>query len=282
VEWNSHTRTCNIKHDMRTPPRLGADRLLPFAPAAKRTLEVFGAPMQLVLLPQRRGRADRPGTGRPAFRTSPVPRILATESLWTDDTFAMTPNRYPFAVEHAILWPRHPQREPDMNLWLAMVSWSLAHNGTALLNTVGGAASIAWAHAHLTPERLDFLENLPEQPLSFNLIELEADTTLVAKRTPFFLLGVRGPAVGIAQALVKLAACRLTAAWNVIVCGGAAWMIPRVLEIPASGFPYALGAAELWGRCCYLEETAFESATANGLELALTSAGTSASGLEEP
>lgn len=271
----------HITHDMRTPPRLAADRLLAFAPVAERRLEVFGAPMQLALLPQRGGRADRPGTGRPAFRASPVPRILATETLWSDEAFAMTPNRYPFAAEHAILWPRQPQREPDLDLWLAMVNWSIAHDGTALLNTVGAAASIAWAHVHLTPERMPFLEKLPEQPVSAAPIELDADTTLIAKRTPFTLLGVRGPAMGMAKALVRLSACRLTAAWNVVICGGTAWMMPRTLEIPGSGFPYALGAAELWGRCCYLEEETFRSATATGLELALTSVGSMASAHQE-
>jgi len=258
---------------MPTPPRPAADRLRPFAPAAERELQVFGAPMQLVLLPQRRGRADRPGVERPAFRASPVPHILAHETLWRDGELALTPNRYPFAADQAILWPTRPRREPDLGMWQAIAGWTAAHRGTALLNTVGAAASIAWAHAHLTPEQLAFLGSLPERAGPPDLVSLDGDTTLIAKDTPFCLLGIRGPETGVAKALVELAELRLTAAWNVVISSGTAWVMPRSIETAAHGFPYALGAAELWGRCCYLERETFESATAAGLEEALTATG---------
>ena len=66
----------------------------------------------------------------------------------------------------------------------------------------------------------------------------------------------------------------MTSAWNVIVQDGAAWLYPRRAETPAPHFPYALGAAEVWGRWCYLDREPFDAATGAALERALALAGT--------
>jgi hypothetical protein len=79
--------------------------------------------------------------------------------------------------------------------------------------------------------------------------------------------------VGRAEALVRLAEARLTAACNVVVQDQTAWLFPRRLEIPAPHFPLALGSAELWGRWCYVDEAAFGAASAKDLEQALVAAG---------
>ena len=55
------------------------------------------------------------------------------------------------------------RREPDERMWAAIVGWTDASRGTAMVNTIGAAATIARAHAHLTPERLGFLPSLPER-----------------------------------------------------------------------------------------------------------------------
>ena len=65
---------------MNLPPTPPDPRLEPYAPAAERSLTVFGAPVLLAYLPSRRQRQDRPGAARPAFRPSPVPRILSCRS----------------------------------------------------------------------------------------------------------------------------------------------------------------------------------------------------------
>ena len=105
------------------------------------------------------------------------------------------------------------------------------------------------------------------------LIELPAGTELIAADVPFCLLGVRGPATARAKALVRLGEARLCPAWNVVVQDGVAWVYPRRLETPAPHFPFALGAAELWGRWCFVDEAPFQAATSHDLEQALVLAG---------
>ena len=75
-----------------------------------------------------------------------------------------------------------------------------------------------------------------------------------------------------------LAEARLTAAWNVIVTEDAAWIVPRAVETPLPWFPQALGAAELWGRWCYVDEAPFRAARGHDLEQALVQAGMPACG----
>lgn len=258
---------------MTLPPIESDQRLVPFAPAAQRTFEVFGAPVTIAHVPSRKLRQDRPSIERPPFRRSPVARILAEEALWTGDGLVLTPNRYPFAREQRLLWPVANLRDPDEAMWTAMGEWADAARGTALVNNVGSASSIARAHAHLIPERMPFLAALPERPAPADLIDVPDGVQFVAKDVPFCLLGVRGPAAARAQAIVRLGDARMTAAWNVVVVDGTAWLYPRHRETPEPHFPYALGAAEVWGRWCYVDEEPFAAATAHRLEQALVGAG---------
>ncbi|MFN9276618.1 MAG: hypothetical protein ACK6D2_12920 [Planctomycetota bacterium] len=248
-------------------------RLVAYAPAAVRRLRVFGAPVEAALVPARRQRLGAASAARPPFARSRAARIVADEAIWHGDGMALTPNAFPFAHGQRLLWPHAPLREPDAGLWQAAFAWADAAGGAALVNNVGAASSIGRAHAHLCAERLPFLAGLPERAGPLDLIELPDGATLVAKDVPFCLLGVRGPAAARALAVVRLGEARLTAAWNVVAQDGAAWLLPRRSETPAPHFPHALGAAEVWGRWCYVDEDAFASAHDGGLESALVAAG---------
>jgi hypothetical protein len=247
--------------------------LVPYAPAAVRRFTVFGAPAEAALVPVRKQRAMRADDDRPAFAKSRAARIVADERLWAGDGLVLTPNAFPFAHGQRLLWPARPVREPDATFWQAAFAWADAAGGAALVNNVGAASSIGRAHAHLCAERLPFLGALAERACARDLIDVPADATLVAKDVPFCLLGVRGPAAARAEAVMRLAEARLTAAWNVVAQDGTTWLLPRRRETPAPHFPFALGAAELWGRWCYVDEAAFASATDAGLEAALCAAG---------
>lgn len=246
--------------------------LVAYAPAATRAFTVFGAPVEAALVPVRKQRAGRATADRPAFAPSRAARIVAAESCWRGDGLALTPNAFPFARGQRLLWPEEPLREPSLAMWAATFAWADGKAGAALLNNVGAASSIGRAHAHLCAERLPFLGALRERHGPRDLIELPAGVELVAKDVPFCLLGVRGPAAARALAVVRLAEARLTAAWNVVAQDGASWLLPRRVETPAPGFPFALGAAELWGRWCYVEDAPFAAATAADLEAALLAA----------
>ncbi|MFY9343020.1 MAG: hypothetical protein WAT39_11055 [Planctomycetota bacterium] len=247
--------------------------LVPFAPAATRSLQVFGAPVELVLVPERKARPDRVSGARPPFRRSPAARIVASEAIWRGDGLVATPNRYPFAAAQRLLWPEERTRELGFGMWRAIAAWVAASGGTGLVNGIGAAATIARAHAHLTPERLPFLRALPERRCDADLIEVPAGAELWHKDVPLCLLSVRGDADARAEALMRLAEARLTAAWNVVVAGDTAWVMPRSIETPAPSFPYPLGAAELWGRWCYMDEQPFAAARGEDLERALVAGG---------
>ena len=65
----------------------------------------------------------------------------------------------------------------------------------------------------------------------------------------------------------------MTAAVNLVAMRGETFVYPRSSETPAPHFPYPLGAAEIWGRWCYVEERAFAAATSPDLEQALIASG---------
>jgi hypothetical protein len=243
-----------------------------YAPAAQRTATVFDVPVELVLVPWRRDRAGRATAQRPPFARSAAPRIVRAEAFWRADGLALTPNRYPFARAQRVLWRDDRAREPDERLWHAMLAWA-KRGGAALHNTIGAAATIGRAHAHLLVDTQPFLDALPEQPCERDLLDLPAGVLLVEKRVPFVLLGLRGEPAAVATALVALAEARATAAWNVVAQRDTAWVYARSAEVPAPHFPAALGAAELWGRWCYTDAAAFATADGRMLERALVAAG---------
>jgi hypothetical protein len=223
----------------------------------------------------RRSLAEPPGRAsadRPAFARSLAPRIVADEALWRGGGHVLTPNRYPLADRQLLLWPDRMQREPDEDFWRLVGEWVTGSAGAALHNNVGAAATIARCHAHLVPERLPFLTALPERAVTAP-IELPPGVSVVAKDLPLCLIGLRGDPGPLAQALLRLAEARLSAACNIVMQDDTAWVLPRRTETPAPHFPYALGAAELWGRWCYLDEEPFAAATPTALEQALVAAG---------
>ena len=254
---------------MECPPIDAPASVVPFRPTAERTLELFGTNVHLALLPSRRARSGHVQEGRPALRRSPVARILGEEGYWRTDSLVLTPNKYPFAINQRILWMANPSREPDYTFWQAALAWVEASGGTALLNNVGAAATIPRAHAHLIGEKMPFLPGLPERPLTTDLIDVPAGCELLRKDLPFCLIGVRGDVASKATALMRLADARLTATWNVIANQDAVWVVPRGKQTPAPFFDQAVGAAEFWGRWCYVEREPFEAATAADLEQAL-------------
>lgn len=237
------------------------DDLVPYAPRRARTLPLHGGTAELAWLPTRRERAGHDRERPPAFAPSPAARILEAESYWRSETLALTPNKFPFGVDQRILWMAQPAREPDLVFWEAALDWVQRSDGTALLNNIGAAATIPRAHAHLLDERLPLLEQLPERPLRAAPIDLPKGCSLVAKDLDACILGLRGPVGGCADALTRLADARLTPTWNVVLTRDAAWIVPRAVQTPAPHFETALGAAEFWGRFCYVNEAAYERAT---------------------
>ncbi|MFO1076624.1 MAG: hypothetical protein U1E73_02740 [Planctomycetota bacterium] len=259
---------------MQIPPHAAPEGLVPYAPARTRRLPVFGATVEAVLLPQRAARSGHELRGKIAFAPSRAERIVRDEVLWAGDDLVLTPNRFPFAREHRLLWPRARRREPDRAMWVAIGAWAEAAGGSALLNTVGAAATIGRAHAHLVGERLPFLAALPMRPGPADLVDLPPGVELLAADLPFCLLVVRGgDADARASVLDALGEARLATACNTAVVGAAAYVYPRALETPAPHFAQALGAAELWGRGCYTDAAAFAAATGVDLELALVAGG---------
>jgi hypothetical protein len=257
------------------PPAAPHPSLVPFAAAAERRLTVHGKEVRLVHVPGRAYRPLRSGPARPAFAPSPAERIIREEAYWRGDGLALTPNRHPFAPEQRILWTTEPAREPDLRFWQAAVAWVERTRGMGLLNTIGAAATIVRAHAHLVPTPWPFLPSLRDEPADdlVHGLDLPPACTLHQKAVPFVVLGVRGPTAARAEALLRLASLRLTAAWNVALFAGEAWLLPRRTETPAPDFPHALGAAEFAGQWCYTDADAFAAATPEVLERALAAAG---------
>lgn len=243
-------------------------------PAATRQLPLFGTTVELVWLPERARRPSRPSQRRAAFQASPAERILANETMWRGGGFAVTPNRYPFAGEQVLLWSEAPTREPSADFLALLFEWAEATDCRGLVNSIGAAASIPRAHAHLTSESQPFLGALEEQPLAAGWLPAVAGVSYWQKDVPICVLGVRGNPQARARAVHRLQLCRLTAACNLVVDGDTTWIYPRSPhEVPAPHFPYALGAAEIWGRWCFIDEESFARSTTDDLVMALQVAG---------
>ncbi|GAB4136204.1 MAG: hypothetical protein Fur0037_00610 [Planctomycetota bacterium] len=260
-----------------TDPSAWATR--PFRPVARRELPVFSATAELILLPERARRQGRPDAARPPFDMPRGDRIVAEEAFWSAGGLAATPNIHPFAERQVLLWREPATREHGPDLLEPLFRWVGAIGGTGLVNSIGAAASIPRAHAHVTPERLSFLGKLREEPASEPWLPRVPGTSFVRKLVPFTLLGVRGEPRLRARAVHELNLRRSTAAWNLVVSEETAWIFPRSsVETPAPSFPHALGAAELWGRFCFLERGPFEEASGPDLERALALCGVTGAG----
>jgi hypothetical protein len=247
-----------------------------FTPAARRQMTLFGAPVELLYLPERRARRGVPQAERPVFPTQFIETILRDERVWDSDSMVMTPNRYPFGRRQAVLWAKAPLREPDLTMLELLLQLEEKASGAVLLNSVGAAASVARCHMHLMDERLPFLGHfdvVPERPEALDAVhELPVGVTCVALAPPFpgVALGVRGPAKGRAVVVHRLLNARTTPAFNLVSQDATTWVFPRsAIETPTPHFPHALGAAELWGRWCFSDEQPFLTATPEQLEVAL-------------
>lgn len=244
-----------------------------FRPTMRRSVRVFGAEAELVLLPDRASRPNRPGSERPPFAADRGLAIVEAEASWRDRGLALTGNKYPFAESQTVLWSERPLREPDEEFLAAACAWTDAIGGSLLVNSIGAAASIARAHAHHTDESLPFLGQLPESPFDADWLPRIDGVAFAKKDVPFFLLSLRGTAKARAAAAFALQTRRLTPAVNLVAQRGELWVFPRRAETPSPHFPYALGAAEVWGRWCYVEEAPFLAATSESLQAALVAAG---------
>ncbi|MEY3161932.1 MAG: hypothetical protein RIT25_1923 [Planctomycetota bacterium] len=253
-------------------PSLEALQLVAHEPAAVRHVRVFGATAELAWIPSRAARAGQPGPDRPAFRGDAAERILAGETLHREGPFTVTPNRYPFAPQLALLWAEPAQREASVELLGTAFAWAWRHGGTALLNSIGAASSIPRAHVHVTPEQLPFLDQLDEEPLAAEWLPRTDSVVFVRKRIPCWFVGVRGAAADVARAVHALQLRRSSASFTLVARDRTAWLVPRTLET-APGFPHPLGSAEAWGRWCYLREEDFARAEPAQLEQALVASG---------
>ncbi len=244
-------------------------------PAARRSLLLYGSSVELWWLPER---ATRPRASATLLLADRATRIVDEEALWRSDEppAALTPNRYPFAKSAAILWNGRPEREASESLLDLAFSLVEAAGGSALMNTLGAAATQPRAHIHLVAERLTFLDSLPTVPVRpENLGDGDwSAVEFVRLGAPFpgLVLGVRGERPARAKAAARLLALRVSPAANLVSVGATTWFVPRRCETPAPHFPLPLGCAELWGRFCYEDEAAFAKADAKALDAALAMA----------
>ncbi|MHC4515095.1 MAG: hypothetical protein ACYTKC_02400 [Planctomycetota bacterium] len=244
-----------------------------FTPAARREMTVFGAPVELLYLPERKARPGVPRAGRSAFPAQFVERILGQEAVWEGNGVALTPNRYPFARRQAVFWAQAPLREPDAAMLELLLRLEEKVGGTVLLNSVGAAASIPRCHLQLLDESLDFVGHFDTvRELPDALAELPSGVACFALAPPFpgVAVGVRGSARERAGVVHRLLEARSSPAFNLVSQDSTTWVFPRsAIETPAPHFPHALGAAELWGRWCFSDEEPFRATTPQDLEVAL-------------
>lgn len=94
-------------------PNPGKNEAVPFSPAERRRLTVFGAPAEPGFGARTQRAPANPARTGFLFCTDVVTRILAEETSWQDESIAITPNRYPFAAAQQIYWARRRTREHD-------------------------------------------------------------------------------------------------------------------------------------------------------------------------
>lgn len=260
----------NPKHPFALAPQP------PLEISARRDCVVFGAPVELVSLPKRSTRRGVPNANRPPFQANRAPKIIEDEAVWRAPGMALTGNAFPFADRHLVLWATERRREPSREMMEVAFAMADATAGTALINSMGAAASITRSHVHLLGEQRPFLQTLANsviEPGAVHLSEEQAEGCKVLRlETPFPCIGIglRGGAMHRARAMHHLLECRTTPSFNIIDQGGVAWLFPRSrIEITAPHFPQALGGAEIWGRWCFNSQDVFESITSEDMEQAL-------------
>jgi hypothetical protein len=258
--------------------------LLPSQPlnvTARAELQLFGAGAELICLPDRAARSGVPGT-RPAFQPNRADEIIRREAVWEAPGVALTPNRFPFADRHAVLWCTERRWHPSLAMLEVGFAIEDATAGTTIVNSVGAAASIARSHIHLIGERLPYLSQLRKADLEADVVGLRktdldgCQLERLASPFPVLAVGVRGPHANRARVVHRLLECRTTPAFNLIGSEGTAWLVPRSeVEVPAPHFPQALGGAEFWGRWCFDDRDTLEKSTAQALEQAVRLTGVS-------
>lgn len=246
--------------------------------SARRDLDVFGLPFELVWMPERGKRAGIPTSGRPAFAPNRGQTIRRNEILWRGDGVVATPNLFPFFWRQLILWPESGDpREADASFLRGCLTVSQRAGGTLLVNTIGASASIPLAHAHLVELAPKMLPHVPLVDVgTFGGAVLAATDPASAVPILVVRLQCEDPST-LAGATRQLLDVRSTAAVNLVAFESSVWVIARRHEVPKSGFPYAVGAGELWGRLIYTEREAFDSAKADGIGQALREATVAAS-----
>lgn len=246
-----------------------------FTPADRRFVELHGGRVELCWVPHRSRRAGRADAARPSFPPCRAARILADESIWASEAWALTPNLHPFADRHLLLWSRSPRREPDAAFLAAGFELADRCEGSLLLNSIGAAASIPWLHAHLVGERIDYLSGQPTAAADVAGPSPGVEIQRVGSPFPATVLALAGENDALADATADLLRRRTVAAFSLVYAAGRTFVMPRSNETPAPHFPQALGSAELWGRWCFEDEEAFRSASPESLDSALRSAGRS-------
>ncbi len=250
--------------------------LPPFQPAVRRGESVFGAPVELVCLPERKTRRGAPSAERPPFLAHDAEHILAEEATWRGPTCALTPNRWPLGRRELLLWSLRPTRELELDLLETAFGLQERCDGAVLGNTIGAAASIPRAHLHVASEKLPFLAALPRERFAPDYLVgcTGVDVLRLAPPFPIAAVGIAGSAPARARAVRALLEACAAPAFNLIGQGDEAWVVPRVgPEIPTPHFPCALGAAELWGRWFFVEPAQLERARGEDLERAIAAVG---------
>ena len=260
----------------RTIPPSAFDWASPddFQVGDRRQLSLFGSPVTLLWLPDRKNRPGVPKSTQPVLRPNRADRIVAEESLWEDRGCVLTPNRFPFAQRELLLWAKEPTREPTLAMFEVAFTFEEVTGCATLLNSMGAAASISRSHVHFVAEPSGFLASLATEPVALKCLEDIPDVEVVrlAPPCPILVLGVRG--TNRAKAVHRLLELRSALAFNLASEHGTTWIMPRSsAEIPTPHFPHAFGGAELWGQWCFAERDTFDGATEQDLEAALKVAG---------
>ena len=197
--------------------------------AAVRRLRLFGAfEWELACIPSRAERPGKPQAARAVFATNRGPEIREREAFWARSGLVATPNRFPFAWPHCLVWGEAAEREPSEAMWAALNELVFALEGAALNNSVGASASIALAHAHLLAESGQIWPHWPAIPVAELDEDLELLATDPAAGLPVLAVGVRGSNPRRrAHWLSRLLRDRACAAVNVIILPSCAWLVPR-------------------------------------------------------